>query len=228
MCEFSRKLIAWLDRELAVDEALEVELHLGACTECQRELRTYERLSSALDAYCDAAMETNAQGSEPSWKPALLGAGAVAAVLALLLASPHGRKAQSPTSATIAAVAPASASRVIAETPRAALNSLIARPRRRARDLSSARTNGKRDFSAKDTPRFSESVHRERNDSALNALNVRATPAAAGWQSAEPAIQITIPAEAVLPPGAAPEGVSFVAEVSIAPDGSAHQIFLRP
>jgi anti-sigma factor RsiW len=44
----------------------------------------------------------------------------------------------------------------------------------------------------------------------------------------EPAIQITIPAEALFPPGAVPEGVNFVADVSIAADGSARQLRLPP
>ena len=221
MCEFSGKLIAWLDSELAVDEALEVELHLGACAECRRELRTYERLTTALDAYCDAAMESSAPRNEPSWKPAALGAGIVASVLALLLASPHGRKTQPPAGATFASAA-APMSRIIAETAPTLLNSVVPGSPGRVRsgfrtpeDLSAIGTNDKRDSSAKDT---------RRDDSTFDG---RATPAAAGWQSAEPAIQITIPADAVLPPGAAPEGVSFVAEVSIAPDGSAHQILLQ-
>jgi putative zinc finger protein len=220
MCDFSQRLIAWLDRELPVDKALEVELHLGSCADCQGELRTYERLSTALDAYCDAAMESSAPPNQPSWKPAL-GAGAVAAVLALLLAAPHGRKTEVPTSVT-RTMASESGTPVAATSGSA---SLVPSPLLRASSIS---PNKRRDSSAKHTPRFTENVLRERNDNALNALSVRAAPAAAGWQLAEPAIQIAIPAEAILPPGAAPEGVSFVAEVSIAPDGLAHQIFLQP
>lgn len=48
------------------------------------------------------------------------------------------------------------------------------------------------------------------------------------WLPAEPAIQIAIPAESMFPPGALPEGVSFTADLSIAADGSAQQIRLRP
>jgi hypothetical protein len=50
----------------------------------------------------------------------------------------------------------------------------------------------------------------------------------AAWPAAAPAIEITIPAEAVLPPGAAPAGATFVADVTIASDGSAQQFRLRP
>jgi hypothetical protein len=39
---------------------------------------------------------------------------------------------------------------------------------------------------------------------------------------------MAIPADAVFPPGAVPEGVSFTADVSIGPDGSAQQIRFRP
>ena len=47
------------------------------------------------------------------------------------------------------------------------------------------------------------------------------------WQPTETAVEIAIPAEAVLPPGAMPEGMNFVAELSIAPDGSVKQVRLR-
>ena len=41
MCDFSGKLVAWLDRELPAEEAADVERHLEACTECRsRSTRT--------------------------------------------------------------------------------------------------------------------------------------------------------------------------------------------
>jgi len=48
------------------------------------------------------------------------------------------------------------------------------------------------------------------------------------WVAAEPGIQIAIPADAMFPPGAVPDGINFVAEVSIAPDGSAQGLRLQP
>lgn len=48
------------------------------------------------------------------------------------------------------------------------------------------------------------------------------------WFQAEPAIQITIPAEGMFPPGAVPDGVSFTADLTIAADGSAQRLRLRP
>jgi hypothetical protein len=50
---------------------------------------------------------------------------------------------------------------------------------------------------------------------------------AAKWQATETAVQIAIPAEAMFPPGAMPKGMNFIAELSIAPDGSVKQVRLR-
>ena len=50
----------------------------------------------------------------------------------------------------------------------------------------------------------------------------------ASWVPPAPTIQIAIPAEAMFAPGAVPQGVSFTAELSIAADGSAQQLRLRP
>jgi hypothetical protein len=44
----------------------------------------------------------------------------------------------------------------------------------------------------------------------------------------EPMIQIAIPADEMFPPGAVPEGMHFVADMTIAPDGSADRLQLRP
>ncbi len=56
----------------------------------------------------------------------------------------------------------------------------------------------------------------------------RAPRQAAIWQPTGRAIQISIPAESMFLPGAVPEGVNFTADLSIAADGSAEQIRLRP
>jgi hypothetical protein len=44
----------------------------------------------------------------------------------------------------------------------------------------------------------------------------------------EPMIQIAIPADEMFPPGAVPEGMHFVADLTIAADGSAERLRLRP
>jgi len=48
------------------------------------------------------------------------------------------------------------------------------------------------------------------------------------WAMAEPAIQIAIPADAMFPPGAVPEGFTFLANLSVAPDGSVQGVRLQP
>jgi len=47
------------------------------------------------------------------------------------------------------------------------------------------------------------------------------------WQPTESAVQIAIPAEAMFAPGAMPREMNFIAELSIAPDGSVKQVRLR-
>ena len=47
------------------------------------------------------------------------------------------------------------------------------------------------------------------------------------WQPTESAVQIAIPADAMFAPGAVPKGMNFIAELSIAPDGSVKQVRLR-
>lgn len=57
------------------------------------------------------------------------------------------------------------------------------------------------------------------------------TPAqtrAPNWQPSEPTIEIAIPAEAMYPPGAVPEGMSFIVDVRLSGDGSAQQLSMRP
>jgi len=66
-----------------------------------------------------------------------------------------------------------------------------------------------------------QKIHRRR-------VAVPAQIQSTNWVAAEPGIQIAIPAEAMFPPGAVPEGINFVAEVSIAPDGSAQGLRLQP
>jgi hypothetical protein len=47
------------------------------------------------------------------------------------------------------------------------------------------------------------------------------------WTNQAP-VYIAIPADALFPPGAFPEGVGFVADVNLRPDGSAQRLRLQP
>ncbi len=176
MCDFSDKLVAWLDRELSMDEASNMQRHLGVCSECRTRMDAYRKISVALDAYYDAVRTPSRRRVVPF--RALAGVGAAAA-LALFLLRPHTR-VEKPL------VVPMISSHAIA---RESAPSPIKQVRRRHSR----------------TPAHSAPVQ---------------------WLPSEQAVLIAIPAEALLPPGAAPEGVNFVADLSIAPDGSAQRLRL--
>jgi anti-sigma factor RsiW len=89
MCDFSGRLIAWLDRELPAEEAAEVELHLEACSECRSDVDAYKRVSGEFDAYCDETVASNVRPEELRWLPLVSATGAVAAALALFLVWPR-------------------------------------------------------------------------------------------------------------------------------------------
>ncbi len=192
MCEISRKLIAWLDGELPADEAAGIGRHLRGCAECRSELSVYERLSDALDAYCEAGFAASkprkAQFDE-YLKPVMWGAGAAAAaaLVVLLIALPRVRKERPVAQPTLAPPT------VRTETVEGAVVPEIP----------------------------GKTIHRRRASAPGQSQEARGT-------FTEPAIQITIPAEAVFPPGAVPEGVSYVADVRIPANGPAEQLLVWP
>jgi anti-sigma factor RsiW len=70
MCDYSGKLVAWLDRELGDDQMLEVQHHARECLECRTQLAKYERVSTTFDAYCDAVLAAKVR-RQPRWVPLL-------------------------------------------------------------------------------------------------------------------------------------------------------------
>src|SRR5580700_11799950 len=84
MCEFSDRLVAWLDGELPVDESAAIESHLGGCSDCRARMSAYEETSAAFTAYRDAVARErmNRPRSAHPWLPI---AGALAAALAIFL-----------------------------------------------------------------------------------------------------------------------------------------------
>jgi anti-sigma factor RsiW len=196
MCDFSEKLIAWLDGELPTDEASEVERHLKGCCECRGSLDAYQRMSTEFDAYCDEAVSLSAPRGIARWVPVMSGAGAVAALVVLFLAMPRTHVAPHAFHAPEArAVAPSVV--VASATPTSSVQSVH---RRHARTLASVRDTNP------------EQVQNQ------NGFLL----------SDEPVIQIAIPADEMFPPGAVPEGMHFVADLTIAADGSAERLQLRP
>jgi hypothetical protein len=92
MCDFSGKLIAWLDQELTAMEAAEVERHVGHCAECRLAVRSYREISEAfLNCY---AMATPGKPARNLWRwAAVASATAAAMLLAAVLARPHQQTA---------------------------------------------------------------------------------------------------------------------------------------
>jgi hypothetical protein len=184
MCDVESKLVAWLDRELTTEEASAVECHVEGCHECGRLVATYERVSQALDAYCDGVMAAKAP-RQTRWVPVL--AGALIAATAVCVAFVRTRV-----------------------VPPAVVEPTI--------PVASAPLPG--------PPPVAEPV--------LHKLTIRRPHLAshirepAGQeQPMDTAIQIAIPAEAMFPPGAVPDGINFIAYLRIAPDGSVKQVSLR-
>jgi len=198
MCDFSEKLVAWLDHELSFEEAAELERHLEGCLECRSGVDAYKRASSELSAYCDEILESQARRGTSRLVLAAATIGAAAAVVALILALPRTRVERSALHRVQAAAAASPA--IVAKGMPA-----VAKP--------------------------IQKVHRRH--AATPVQNQGANDAAAPGQASfalpeEPAIQIAIPADEMFPPGAIPEGMHFVADLTIAADGSAERLRLSP
>lgn len=196
MCDFSGRLVAWRDGELADGEAAIVEQHVDVCSECRRRLDAYEKMSGMVNAYCDATLASAERGGRSRWVP--LGAAVGVAVTAMMLLFVHLR-----------------GGRLTAPSPAAVVNtaSVVAAPaiiRGNAGNVHAA-------VSRKDRKR-----------SAVLRAPDRDTSQNASQLPAEPAIQIAIPGDAIFPPGAIPDGFEFVADVTIAPDGTAQRLRLQP
>jgi anti-sigma factor RsiW len=184
MCNYSGRLIAWLDGELAEDEMANVHRHVQECIECQSQMDAYEEVSNAFDSYYDTAVASKVRRRVPRWVPVLSAAAAIAAVIAVLLVSwPRGR------------VEPLVLRSTVTATPPATVVDTVPAPVKTAR--------------------------RRHTISRVSSQN-------ANWLPAETRIQIAIPADAMFPPGALPEGISFIADLSIAADGSAQRLHLQP
>jgi anti-sigma factor RsiW len=198
MCEFSGKLIAWLDHELPAEEAAEVERHLEGCSECRSGLDVYKRVSGEFNAYCNAEFSMGVRRKVSGWVPAVSSAGAVAALVALFLAMP----------------------RALVEPP--------------ALHPSQAAVGASPVVVAAGVPASVSSIQRVDWRRVVTPASVRDLSAApvqsqnANYLPDEPMIQIAIPADEMFPPGAVPEGMNFVADVTIAADGSAERLRLRP
>jgi hypothetical protein len=210
MCDFSGKLTAWLDHELSANDAADVERHLQHCPQCCEQIEAYGRVSAAFeaycDAYCDAARASRPRHKLPRWVLTSSGAGAIAAIMAaLFLLAPRARVQLSPVRAPGPAASTAIVSQAVqtAETPEATQPSPAAV--KTVRRLERRKGAEQRGYGAS-----------------------RRSGQAENWPPVEPTVEIAFPADAIFPPGAVPAGVSFTADITIGPYGSAQQIRLRP
>jgi anti-sigma factor RsiW len=206
MCDFSGKLIAWLDRELPSDETASVERHLEACAECRSAIESYKRVSCELNAYCDEAVAASSTDSRmPRWIPVAAAAGAVAAFLVLFLAWSQAagkRHAISfPPPVVTTGTGTMGDTRVVGTPPATSMREVH------------------RGHSAATEPKQSPVVAQAAQPVRDEVTDILAE---------EPVIRIAIPADEMFPPGAVPEGIRFAADLTIAADGSAERLRLRP
>jgi hypothetical protein len=155
-------------------------------------------VSSEFDAYCDEAVAPNAHRNVPRWMPAVAAAGAVAALVALFLALPRTRVERPAFHPR--QVAGAASPAVVKEALPAAVSPIRRVHRRQA--VATVKTQ---------------------NDITTLAQNQNTY-----ILPDEPVIQIAISADEMFPPGAVPEGMHFAADLTIAADGSAERLRLRP
>jgi hypothetical protein len=209
MCEFSEKLIAYLDRELSEEDSVIVEQHGRRCAECRREVEIYRTLNEMIDTFCEAAIlavpKKRQRATPRVGRAVLLGTAAVAAaVLLVVLAMPVRRFLwmDSPVANTVPPTTLHSApipSLALEKTP--VVQTATAQTPRPTRKPRLSRQAGV------------VSTSRKRNESL--------------WPDQAP-VYVAIPADALFPPGALPEGVGFVADVNLRPDGSAQRLRLQP
>jgi putative zinc finger protein len=198
MCEHSGKLVAWMDGEISAAEASEIARHVAECAECRSCVAELRNVSGKFEEYCNAVLQACAP-REASWRTPGILAAAAAIILALVVT--HGRR---PVAQPV--LAPSETASVVSN----------AQPDRSA--VESMSGGEKRDVQSR----------RKRRARAAAPLQAR-TPSQSERSAAdEPALRIAIPADAIFAPGALPDGMIFVADLSIGADGRVEQLRLVP
>ena len=214
MCDYSGRLVAWLDREMQADEASEIERHVAGCAECRNCAADLDRMSGVFEDYCEALVVLTKEERKAIRVVPIFWVAAAAIVLAVMFAYSRGQVASPMQQPSMTAVrktdSPLSLTVKGAENVRAPSKADHHAARRKA-----AGRTGKGAAS----PGLC---------SGQGCAPRKVQGQGANWVTEEPAIQIAIPAEAMFPPGAVPEGMSFVADVSIGADGRVEQLRLRP
>jgi hypothetical protein len=220
MCEYSKRLIAWMDGELAESEAAEVQRHVQACAACRECVSSYEAASREFAGYYTASTQPVNAPAQHRRVPTLLPvAAAVAAVAAMLMIAFVVRGGKQAPTIQQAAAAPAKSS--------AGIENLVVHP------LVKEDGTADKEIAKAESPQGlrpnEDSARIGKAKSRALTQSVRGTGSTSvknDWAMTEPAIQIAIPADAMFPPGAVPEGVTYIANVSLGPDGSVQGIRL--
>jgi Putative zinc-finger len=244
LSELAAQLIAWLDHELPEAEAAVVEEHIRGCAECRSRVNTYECVSRGFDLYCEAIMAASAvrpawcgsraHSKVPRWVPVLAGTAAALGTLfiGLFVVFPRHRieySAAPVQTTTVSAVIASSPSPKNAISPSGAVGSPASASADSAARASATHASMNRPNVVRATApgRTVRALRGEARAFQNRAFRNRAFQND-DWQFAQPAIQIAIPAEAMFPPGAVPEGVNFTADLTISADGSAQGLVLEP
>jgi anti-sigma factor RsiW len=166
MCEYSGRLIAWLDQELPDQEAINVESHVERCAECRKAVSAYQEVSAAFLSCYQAAMIARPRRNLP-WL-ASAGVAAAAVIAGILLVQPRLEKLP------IHLPSPPHAPAMAFEKPALPAAAVAVRLRP----------------AMAPTP----PIHRL-------------------WIADEPVVEVSLPADALFPPGAVPQGFHYIADV---------------
>lgn len=211
MCNFSGKLVAWMDGELEPQDAAAVKDHLEFCAECRGDFDACRRASDELNAYFNETPAAEAR-EWPLRTVALASAtGALAALVGLLLLWP---RMQTEPQRFAVPHAPAAVS---AESAGVAQNAMAAALRPNESSMEKVR---RRPVTSAENGR---TQIRQQQSSLPKKTDVTA------YELPDQAVvEIAIPADEMFPPGAVPAGMNFVADMTIAADGSAERLQVRP
>jgi hypothetical protein len=203
MCEFSKKLIAWLDDELDPQEAAALGAHLSACEDCRRTLTQNRKASAAFASYREAAVDAAfAVPDRPRRQRRIWAVVGSAAAMVLLLISFVKHQGKLPRETGIGESlflggtgAPRTASAVGGESA-AGPNALLAINR-------SVRTKTRK---------------RHHTPAVINRRTIKHSPGESVSETPvpiEPSFEIVIPADESFPPGALPQGIGYVASMIV-------------
>ena len=230
MCEYSKRLIAWMDGELAESEAAELEQHVQVCAACRECVSAYEAASRDFAGYYAASTEPAVtpvpKRRVPLWVPVAAAVAAVAAIVGIAFV-PRVAK-QVPVAPQVASASAVSIPGSDVVTQANVAKSEVPQGLKPEGTLARVGTAGSRALThgiEATRGTFRQAQGKLENRALVRGVSgTGSRSASTDWAMAEPAIQIAIPADAMFPPGAVPEGVTYIANVSLGPDGSVRGI----